>query len=149
MTLIYRFLFPESNANKRTSLLILALRILFGLLLMSHGVQKWSQFDALSTTFPDPTGLGSQFSLVLAIFAELFCSMLFIVGFLYRAALLPMITTMGVAFFKIHGGSIVTGGELAFIYLTVFIILFITGSGRFSIDNFISQLTKKKSSTEM
>lgn len=149
MTLIYRFLFPESNANKRTSLLILALRILFGLLLMSHGVQKWSQFDALSSTFPDPIGLGSQCSLVLAIFAELFCSMLFIVGFLYRAALLPMITTMSVAFFKIHGGSIVTGGELAFIYLTIFIILFITGSGRFSIDNFISQLTKKKSSTEM
>lgn len=52
------------------SLLLLALRILFGILLMSHGVQKWANFDAMSESFPDPLGVGSQMSLILAILAN-------------------------------------------------------------------------------
>ena len=38
----------------------------------------------------DPLGIGSQLSLVLAIFGEMVCSMAFIFGFLYRLAMLPM-----------------------------------------------------------
>lgn len=139
MKLIYRFLFPAPPKRNRASLLILSLRILLGLLLMSHGIQKWAQFDIMRTVFPDPIGFGSQFSLVLVIFAELFCSIFFIVGFFYRLVMIPMMITLGIAFFVIHNGSITLGGELAFIYLTVFIILYVTGPGKFSIDYFISQ----------
>ena len=138
MNFIYRFLFPEKPMGKKFSLMLLSLRLLFGLLLMSHGIQKWAQFETLSTIFPDPLGIGSAFSLTLVIFAELFCSIFFIVGFLYRLVMLPMIINMAVAFFVIHGGSISNGGELAFIYLAMFIILYITGPGRFSFDKIIS-----------
>lgn len=137
MALIYRFLFPSNPTGNRASLLILSFRILFGLLLMSHGVQKWAQFDTLHTVFPDPIGIGSSISLILAIFAEIFCSVFFIFGILYRLVLLPMIFTLGVAFFIVHGASIVMGGELAFIYFAVFIILYITGPGKFSFDHYI------------
>lgn len=139
MNFIYSILFPEKPKGKSFSLMLLVLRILFGLLLMSHGVQKWAQFDIMRTVFPDPIGFGSQFSLVLAIFAELFCSIFFIVGLFYRLVLIPMMITLGIAFFVIHNGSITLGGELAFIYLAVFIILYVTGPGKFSIDYFISQ----------
>lgn len=54
MSVIYKFLFPSKPDSTAMSLLLLALRILFGVLLMSHGVQKWANFDAMSESFPDP-----------------------------------------------------------------------------------------------
>lgn len=77
--------------------------MLFGVLLLSHGIAKVNDFAALSEVFPDPLGLGSRISLTLAIFGELFCSVGFIVGAFYRLALIPMIFTMCVALFVVHG----------------------------------------------
>ena len=143
MALIYRFLFPSNLSGNASALFLFALRLLFGFLLMSHGVQKWADFDVLSQVFPDPIGLGSTFSLILAIFAELFCSMLFVIGFLFRLATIPMIITMGVAFFGVHGGS-VAQGELAFVYMMMFVLLFVTGPGRFSIDRLIAKSISRR-----
>jgi len=56
MSVIYKFLFPSKPDGTAMSLLILALRILFGILLMSHGVQKWANYDVMSGSFPDPLG---------------------------------------------------------------------------------------------
>jgi putative oxidoreductase len=38
-------------------------RIVFGILLMNHGIQKWTNFQELSAVFPDPLGVGSPLSL--------------------------------------------------------------------------------------
>lgn len=138
MTFIYHFLFPAKPRGRSFSLLLLALRIFFGLMLLSHGIQKWAAFHTLSASFPDPLGISSQLSLALAIFGELFCSMFFIIGFLYRLVTIPMIVTMAVAFFTVHGGSI-SHGELAFVYMVMLVILYITGPGRFSIDRLITR----------
>lgn len=135
--MIYNFLFPTKPNTAKISLLLLAVRIIFGILLMNHGIQKWSNFQELSTAFPDPIGLGSSFSLGLAIFAELICSMAFIIGFLYRLALIPMIVTMIVAFLVIHTNDVFAVKELAFIYFVIFALMFITGPGKFSIDYII------------
>ena len=66
--MIYNFLFPTKPNTTKVSLFLLAVRIIFGILLMNHGIQKWSNFQELSTAFPDPIGLGSSISLGLAIF---------------------------------------------------------------------------------
>lgn len=115
---------------------LLALRLLFGGLLLMHGIMKIIDFYVLSVSFPDPLGIGSTYSLALAIFAEAACSCAFILGLLFRLSLLPMITTMAVAFWGVHGGSI-SGGELAFVFLVVFILLWISGPGLFSIDKLL------------
>jgi putative oxidoreductase len=54
-------------------------------------------------------------------------------------AALPLVVTMAVAFFGIHGGTLVGegNGEMAFIYLAGFAALFIAGPGRFSFDHLI------------
>lgn len=44
MLAIYRFLFPSKPDGTAISLLLLALRILFGGLLLTHGIQKWTNF---------------------------------------------------------------------------------------------------------
>lgn len=75
--MLYRFLFPSKPSDNATSALLLIVRIVFGVLLMSHGIQKWSNFSEMSAVFPDPLGVGGSISLSLAIFGELFCSMAF------------------------------------------------------------------------
>ena len=68
-----------------------------------------------------------------------------IIGFLYRLAMIPMIFTMIVAFFVIHANDVFAVKELAFIYLVVFVLMYIAGPGKFSIDYFIgSKLAHNK-----
>ena len=127
------FLFPKPDSSRGYSILLLALRIFFGLMLMAHGLEKLGNFIDLSFTFPDPMGVGKTLSLSLVIFGELCCSLAFILGFLYRLSMIPIIIVMGTAFFYVHEGSI-GNGELAFIYLIVLILMYIAGPGKYSID---------------
>ena len=80
----------------------------------------------------------------LAVFGEVFCSVGFIFGAFYRLAMIPMVFTMGMAFFVIHGNDPFAVKELAFIYLVVFVLMYITGPGKFSIDHVISSALYKK-----
>lgn len=144
MSGFYKFLFPARPEGTAFSLLLLALRVIFGLLLLSHGMQKWINFADMAASFPDPLGVGNSISLGLAIFAELVCSIGFIFGALFRLVLIPMIFTMGVAFFVIHGADVFAVRELAFIYLAIFILMYITGPGRFSVDRLIAVSVKGK-----
>ena len=58
MSAFYKFLFPMKPDGTAISLLLLALRLLFGGLLLSHGIQKWTNFESMSAAFPDPLGVG-------------------------------------------------------------------------------------------
>ena len=131
-----KFFFPSVFPDASVSRLLLTLRLFFGFLFLMHGIDKLANFEVLSYSFPDPLGMGSHLSLVLVILAEVFCALTFIGGFLFRISLLPMLFAMFVAFFYAHGGSI-ADGELAFIYLGVFLLLLVTGPGRYSADYLI------------
>jgi putative oxidoreductase len=102
-------------------------------MLMLHGLEKVYNYTELCFVFPDPIHIGSEISLLFVIFAEILCSIFFIIGALYRIMMIPMVIIMLVAFFHIHEGSIVEG-ELAFIYLLMFILMYISGPGQYSID---------------
>lgn len=129
---------PQPSSSVVSSLLLMA-RLIFGLLFLNHGVEKWMDFDKLSSTFPDPLGIGGEISLVLVIFAELFCSVAFIFGFLYRLALIPMVVAMTVAFFLVHSGQPLAEKELPLLYLVIFILMYMSGPGRFSIDSLLRE----------
>ena len=117
---------------------LLVLRLWLGLsLLWLHGRLKLLDFADLSHKFPDPLGIGSTASLVLAVFAEVVCSGLLVLGLVTRFAALSAAITMGVAFFVVHKASLEMGshsGELAFIYLAGFVTLVIAGPGVLSAD---------------
>ena len=131
-----KFFFPSVFPDASVSRLLLTLRLFFGILFLMHGIDKLANFEVLSYSFPDPLGMGSHLSLVLVILSEVFCALTFIGGFLFRLSLLPMLFAMFIAFFYAHGGSI-ADGELAFIYLCVFLLLLVTGPGRYSADYLI------------
>lgn len=146
--MLYNFIFPQYCREKLISLLILALRIFFGVLFFVHGLDKMINFSALSETFPSVLGFGSYMSLMLSVFCEFCCSLFLIAGLLERIILLPMIISMGVAFFYIHD-AMMPEGELSLIYLVIFIILFVTGPGRYSLDYMIDMKFQKEKKVKL
>lgn len=136
------FLFPNPPSSKAYSLFLLALRIVFGLLLIRHGIEKIANYTDLCFTFPDPIGYGKDLALISVIFAELCCGLAFILGILYRLCMIPIIIVLGTAFFYIHGGNI-AAGELALSYLILFILMYIAGPGRYSVDAIINRYLNK------
>ncbi len=141
--MFYNFLFPQHFRGKGVSAFILILRIFFGVMFFIHGLGKMMNFSELSLTYPSVFGLGSYMTLMLAVFTEFCCSLFLIAGLLFRIMLLPMIVAMAVAFFDIHDGFF-PEGELSFIYMVVFTILYFVGPGRFSIDYLIDSRFRKE-----
>lgn len=113
---------------------LLFLRVAFGLMMMVHGWAKFSNVEQMSSAFADPFGLGPAVSLWLAIFAELGCSFLLMLGLGTRLALIPLMVTMLVAIFYAHSGDPWGKKEMAVLYLSVYLSLMATGPGRFSLD---------------
>lgn len=144
MKTIINILFPNKDTKAGLSLLLLIARVAFGLLFMNHGLQKAMAFDTLSGAFPDPLGIGSELSLILAIFGEVACSAALIIGLFHRLALIPMIITMLVAFFIVHGADPFAVKELALVYLIVFILLLFAGSGKYSVDFYLGKWLREK-----
>lgn len=140
--MLYNLIFPQYCRERLVSLLILAIRIFFGVLFFVHGLDKMMNFSVLSETYPSVFGLGSYMTLMLTIFSEFCCSLFLIAGLLERIMVLPMIVAMGVAFFDVHD-AMMPEGELALIYMIVFLILFFTGPGRYSVDYLIDMQFKK------
>ncbi len=141
--MIKNFLFPGNTYNTLTSVAILFLRIAFAGMLMTHGWAKLSHFEATAQGFAE---MGGAPVAGLVIFAEFFCALGVVVGLLYRLALMPMIINMSVAFILAHGAKLVgeNNGEMAFLYLMAFIVLIMTGPGRYAMDHFVFSLINKK-----
>lgn len=127
-------LFDAGPQDRSTSLGLLALRIAAGGMMLKHGIPKLVDFAAKKDVFPDPLGIGSAASLASAVGAEVGCSVLLILGLRTRLAALPLAFTMGVAAFVVHGANPWAKKELALLYGAVYITVFFTGAGRFSLD---------------
>ncbi len=89
--------------------------------------------------FADPFGIGPVASLVLVVFAEVICSVLIMLGLFTRAAVIPLMITMGVAYFSIHFSDEFRSQEKAIMYGITYIALFFTGAGRYSLDGLLTQ----------
>lgn len=123
------------NGLQDVGLLLLRVSLGFTMLLL-HGWDKFQNFEKKAVGFPQVFGMPSSLSLSLAIFAEVACSVLLIVGLFTRFAALNLAATMAVAFFIVHKGAF-TGpqsGELAFVYLIGAAALIFTGGGKYSAD---------------
>jgi len=137
-------IFQTSVNTNNLDYIILLLRITVAVFMITHAIPKMNKLIAGGEIqFPDPLGMGPTVSLVLAVFAELICSILIGFGFLTRLAAFPLIITMAVAAFIVHAGDPFKQKELSLMYLILYIVLFIIGSGKYSVDYFISKKKKK------
>ena len=140
--MFYNFLFPQYFRGKGVSFLILFVRLFFGALFFMHGLDKMTSFNVLSQTYPSVLGLGSYTTLMITIFCEFACSLFLMAGLVTRIVLIPMMVSMAVAFFDVHDGMM-PDGELSLIYMVVFLVLFMTGPGRYSVDAIIDRKVQK------
>ena len=110
------------------------LRIVFSLLMMTHGWSKLERILDGNLNFGDPLGLGSTLSLYLVTFAELVAPIFIIVGFKTRIMALITSFAMAVAAFIAHGADPLAKKEMALLYLVGFLSVALMGAGRYSID---------------
>lgn len=115
---------------------LLVLRVWLGLsMLLLHGMGKLRNFGSIAENFP-ALFISPTVSLGLTVFAEVLCAALLVVGLGTRFAALSLSITMAVAFFVAHGG-VLSGegsGEMAFIYMAGYLVLFLAGGGSWSLD---------------
>jgi putative oxidoreductase len=118
----------------------LVLRLGLGFLMLHHGYPKLLKlFAGGEIHFADPLGFGPTFTLILAVFAEFFCSILLIIGYKTKWATIPLFLTMLVAFVLVKAGHSWENKELAVLYAVGYLALFFLGSGKFSVDRFLSK----------
>ena len=122
--------------DAKTSAAIFRIFVAF-FMLYGHGWGKLMSVFGGDFGFLDPIGIGPTASLILAAFAEGICSLLIIAGFWTRLASLFLIINMSVAVFFVHlpGGDWFGDMELPLLYLVSFIVIFLLGPGKFSVDD--------------
>lgn len=130
-----KYIWDSGSTNLRSDLAILLLRIGTGLMMLTHGIPKFKRFFSDGpVSFADPIGIGEVPSLVLAAFAEAFCSVLILIGFRTRLASIPPLIAMLVAVFVIHSDDPFNNKELALHYVMAYLVLLLLGSGKYSVD---------------
>ncbi len=143
---MFKLLFSPSQDTALTNLGLLVMRLWLGsAMFFNHGIEKLTHFKDISPNFADPLGIGQPVSLALVMFAEVVGSVLLIMGLLTRFAALMLVIDLFVAFLMVHQSALSgkNSGELAFIYLSGFMVLLITGGGMISLDMVVFGKSKK------
>lgn len=116
---------------------LLLSRVVFaGIMIPAHGYKKIENFSIVSKDFMSFLGLSSSISLSLAIFAEFFCAIMVVLGLMTRWAAIPLIITMMMAL-KYHDWQILGNYEYPFVLGMAYLIIVITGPGKYSLDYLI------------
>ena len=129
---------------------LLILRIVFaGSMLYGHGLSKLNKltegmtwdfifgfipYPHFNITFANPIFIGDVPTLILAVFSEFFAPIFILIGYKTKFFSFFPAATMFVAAFIVHWGDPFGKVEKALLFLAVFIILMLTGPGKYSID---------------
>jgi putative oxidoreductase len=133
-------LFNKSLQLGNTDLALLFIRVSIALLMLTHGLPKLAKFFSDEPiVFASVFGMSQSFSLALTVFAEVFCSILILVGLGTRFASIPLIFTMAVAVFYIHSADPFSIKEMAVLYLLGFSFVLIAGGGKYSLDSILAK----------
>lgn len=138
--------FNSNSSSVLKDIILLFVRVFIGFAMLSHGFPKLQMLlEGGKIEFFDFMGLGPKISLILTVFAEFACSILLILGLFTRISLGFLIFTMIVAGFIVHGADSFDKREMSLIYLSIYLLLFAFGAGKFSVDHMIE---KRKRASE-
>ncbi len=119
---------------------LLLVRVAVSFAMLSHGFPKLQKLlDGGEIEFYSFLGLNATISLALVVFAEFVCSIFIILGLFTRWASFFLIFTMAMAAFVIHGADSFEKRELSILYLSVYLLIFAYGAGKFSVDALINK----------
>jgi putative oxidoreductase len=128
----------QSTENRDVALLLV--RVSVAGLMLAHGLPKLEMlFSGDPVQFPAVFGLSAASALALAVFAEVVCSVLVLIGLGTRLVVIPLIFTMLVAAFYFHGADPFAQKEPAILYLIPYVMLLLTGSGKYALDHLLQR----------
>ncbi|MGA0048067.1 MAG: DoxX family protein [Flavobacteriia bacterium] len=113
---------------------LLFFRVVLSASLLTHGYGKFLKLINGDFEFADPLGVGAIPSLFFAVLGEFIAPIFIIFGFKTRWASLVSIITMAVITFVVHADDPFKGKEKALLFGIGFILLFLQGPGKFSLD---------------
>lgn len=113
---------------------LLITRVFFSLLMITHGYPKLMNLLSENPSFGDPIGIGEIPTLILAVIAEFIAPIFIIIGLKTKIFSFFPIATMLVAVLIVHSDDPFAKKELALLYLFGFLIVFLMGPGKYSID---------------
>jgi len=122
-----------------TSIGLLLIRVLAGFAMVyDHGYAKFQVIvNGGTDKFINFLGMGPHASMALSMTAEFFFAMFVVFGLFTRFSTIFLIINMAVAFFVAHAGDPFIERELSFLYMIIFLMLFFTGGGKYSLSTFI------------
>lgn len=136
---IIKSLMDANYSLKAFNIATLVLRLGFGILMIpQHGLPKLLEFSTRKLDFMSFMGLGSTVSLSLAIFAELFCSILLILGLCTRLAIIPLLITT-LVIMNLHQWEFFGKYELVPAFMFGYIAILLLGPGKYSLDAVITK----------
>ncbi|HSC84598.1 MAG TPA: DoxX family membrane protein [Pseudomonas sp.] len=99
------------------------------MLLQVHGLPKLLHWQTELQHIEDPFGLGAQLTLGLAVFAEVLCPLLLLLGVFARLACLPVLAVLLVALVFVHPEWSLEQGQFAWLLLILYTGLAVAGPG--------------------
>lgn len=134
------FLFSTRSNATLNHLWLFVYRITLSVFMMTHGLPKLNRLLSGNIDgFPDPFGIGSTMSLVLAVFGEVIAPVMVLLGLSTRLATIPVMVAMATAAFLIHANDPFRQQELALLFLAGFMTILIMGGGKYSLDNLLGR----------
>ncbi|MDZ4683175.1 MAG: DoxX family protein [Saprospiraceae bacterium] len=137
--------FARIPTQPNADVALLALRLIFGFCMAYlYGYSKLNKLlGDEPIEFMNFMGLRDTVSLALVVFAEFFCSILLFFGLFARLATIPLMFTMLVAVFYAHWSDPFSDKEHGLLYLGAYLVIFLMGSGRHSVDAWWSRKKTK------
>ncbi|MGY4525026.1 DoxX family protein [Pseudomonas sp. TE21394] len=126
--------FLDAPSPRLTASGLLFLRVMAALLLLFiHGLPKLLNWNTELQRIEDPFGLGAALTLGLAVFAEVVCPLLLILGVAARLACLPVLAVLLIALVVVHPDWTLEQGQFAWLLVALYGGLALTGPGGYSV----------------
>lgn len=135
----FKILF-DAQSPLLTATGLLFMRVMAALLLFSiHGLPKLLDWSGELQRIEDPFGLGAPLTLGLAVFAEVVCPVLLLLGVAARLACLPVLAVLLVALLVVHPDWSLEQGQFAWLLVALYGGLALTGPGSYSVSGLIGR----------
>ncbi|WP_296232484.1 DoxX family protein [Pseudomonas sp. UBA4617] len=126
--------FLDAPSPRLTDSGLLFLRVMAALLLLFiHGLPKLLNWSTELQHIEDPFGLGAPLTLGLAVFAEVVCPLLLMLGVAARLACLPVLAVLLIALVEVHPDWTLEQGQFAWLLVALYGGLALTGPGDYSV----------------
>ena len=138
-SLLYKItrIYPAANYFHFTMLLF---RVIVSLELMAvHGFKKIGVGVNIAEIVPNPLHLPDALNNGFAIAANLIAPVFIIPGLLTRLAILPILAITLTGYFVLHWNDAMLVKDVPFIYSVVFMLIWVLGPGKYSLDYLINR----------